>query len=50
MYLIPAFELGTILLAENDYVIGMQHEITTHVHAKNRLMREARSVVSEFFH
>lgn len=34
MYLIPAFELGRILLAENDYIIGMQHKITTQVHAK----------------
>lgn len=48
MYLSSAVELRTILLAENDSIIGMQHKITTHEHANNKLLREARSVVSEF--
>lgn len=50
MYLILAFELGTIFLEENDYIIGMQHKITTHVHANNKLLREAWSAVSDFCH
>lgn len=49
MCLIPSFELGTILLAENDYIIGMQHKITTHEHANTKLLG-VRSVVSEFSH
>lgn len=47
MRFIPAFELGTILLAENDYIIGTRHKITTHEHAETKLL-EAQSAVSEF--
>lgn len=50
MRLILTFELGTILLAENDNIRGMQHKTTAHTHANNKLLREARSVVSEFGH
>lgn len=50
MHLILTFELGTILLAENDNIRGLQHKITAHVHANNKLLREARSVVSKLGH
>lgn len=49
MCLIPSFELGTILLAENDYIIGMQDKITTHEYVNTKLL-EIQSVVSEFSH
>lgn len=35
MRLILTFELGTILLAENDNIRGMQHKTTAHMHANN---------------
>lgn len=50
MCLILAFELEEVLPAENDYIIGMQQKITTYVHAKTKLLKEAWYVVSEFFH
>lgn len=50
MHLILTFGLGTTLLAENDDIRGMQHKITAHKHANSKLLREARSVVSEFGH
>lgn len=50
MCLILALEREKILPAENDYIIGMQHKITTYVHAKTRLLKEVRYVISEFSH
>lgn len=53
MHLILTFGLGTILLAENDNIRGirgMQQKITAHMCANNKLLREARAVVSEFGH
>lgn len=47
MCLIPAFKLRTRLLAENDYIIGMQHKVTAQEHVKTKLSKEAQSVVSE---
>lgn len=48
--LIPPFELGTVLLAENEHIIGVHHKNHNSCVCKTRFSKEARSAVSAFRH